>query len=222
VQVLEAGAEPRVATAFTFPVGKVEKARLELDTRAEQRGTVAASEKVTLKLEVNYPAADRVELVVLAAATTSTEVPAIRSAIGMRFGQTVHASGEGELPEVQYPENADPTAVEYLRGAVAQLACCLRLRLPAESLGAGARWSLGDDARFTVVEAQPGRLVIERTAERPGGEMIGVPNLRETQTYRLELPSSGVARSVEATLLVEGEDGMTRTTRMRFEVQATR
>ena len=221
VRVFDAGREPRALTRFAFVPGRAETALLELESRLTRGSVALGEERVRLRLGVRYPAQDVVELTLLGGETTAPDIPRLTSTIGARFLQKVTSSGHSEPPEVTFPPGSDARAVEYVHGAVVQVASNLAPALPPEPIGEGARWA-HNDLRFELV-AWPGeRLTVERRSEMRGsqrlatGEMVRV---NEEQSYRIEAAPDGIARRVEAQLVAEQPGGATMATRLRFEVE---
>ncbi len=222
IRLFDAGREPRAAARFAFVPGRREQAVLEIDSRLTRGSETLQDEHASIRLDVRYPSADRVELTVRRAETTAADIPRIESAVGLRFAQRFHGTGETDLPEITFPDAAEPRSADYVRGAVVQVASNLLPVMPAEPVGGGARWAR-DELRFTLV-APPGELFsVERRSGIHGptrldtGETVIV---NEEQVYRMDAPAKGIARHVEAELVAGQPGGATRTTRLRFDVSA--
>jgi hypothetical protein len=219
LRVFDPGRAPRARLTFAFVPGREESAELTLDSRIARGDAQLGEERVTLRLGVRYPAADRVELTVVSAETTAA-TPRLTPALGARMTQQFHPSGEAELPELSFPEGADPQATEYVRGALVQIASNLLAPLPPEPIGEGARWA-HQDLRFEVTGRRGAALVVERRSEMRGPRQLAggeTAFVSEAQTHRLELVADGIARRVEAELVADQPMGTVMTTRMGFEV----
>jgi hypothetical protein len=221
LRLLEPGREPRVHPTFAFVPGRAETARLVLHSRVERGGAVALEEHVDLSLDVRYPAADAVALTVRRATTTAPDIRRIETTAGTRFTQKIHPSGEVEVPEVAYPPGADPTAADYVRGAVIQVASNVLPLFPPEPVGPGARWVLRN-LTFSLRERRGDVLVLERRGGVHGPTRMednAVVMVSEEQVYRLDAVTDGLARRVEAELVAENPPGTVRRTQLVFEIE---
>jgi hypothetical protein len=222
-EILDAGREPRSPLTFAFVPGRREARVLAMDSLLELHGTTRMSDRIELRFEVTYPAADSVALLLRHAETTAPDVSNIASTVGAVVRQELGKAATAEPPEVTFPAGADGTAAQYVKGAVVQGAAAFLPSLPSAPLGEGARWRFGgeDGARCDLVSRRDGRVVLERTAEIHGVRRLDVGKpvmVDEDQRMRIEIPLDGIARHVEATLVNEKAGGTKRTTHLRFEV----
>lgn len=219
LRLFDPGREPRARLTFAFVPGREESAELTLDSRLARGDAPLGEERLSLRLGVRYPAADRLELTVLNAETTA-QISGLASTIGSRMTEQFYPSGHAELPELSFPPGADPRATDYVGGALTQIASNLLAPLPPEPIGEGARWAQ-QDLRFEVTGRRGATLVVERRSETRGPRQLATGETvfsSEAQTHRLELVADGIARRVEAELVADQPMGTIMTTRMRFEI----
>lgn len=222
--VLDQGREPRAAAAFVFVPGRTAEYSLTLESRLDRGSTKLGEERLALRLGVRYVAEDKVELTLLHAETTSPDMQRIESTFGARVLQKFHPSGVTEMPEFSIPPAADARAGEYVKGALVQIGSNLLPVVPSEPIGEGARWNR-NHLRFELLARRGPLLVIERRSGSNGptqldtGETVHVS---EEQTYRIETPTDGIARHVEALLVADQPGGAVMTTRLQLDAMDTK
>jgi hypothetical protein len=222
-EVLDEGREPRAPVTFAFIPGRREGRVLEIETRMEMGELTRVNERVELRFEVRYTAADAVELTLRRAETTAADVPGIATTAGAIFRQRFGKEGTADPPEIVFPPGANGTAKQYVEGAVTQVAASFLPAFPPGPLGEGARWrwGKGEGPTYRLVSRGDGKVVVEETLEihgprrRDRGKTVEV---NEEQRTRIEAPLDGIARSIEATLVADRAKGTKQTTHLRFGV----
>jgi len=223
LQVLEEGAAPRATFTYAFDTSRKEARVLDIDSLLEGKATV--EDKVELRFNVRYPAADTVELVLRSVHTTTGEIKNVQSTIGTKVVQKIGKDGTADPPEVVPPKGADGTAVEYVKGAIDQIASTFVVPLPPTPIGVGARWRYGDEGpKLLLVSHSGGAIVVDRTQEIHGMHRLErgkAVNVDEEQSMHVEGSLDGIAKHVESKLVtgkVIGKMvGARRTTHMRFD-----
>jgi hypothetical protein len=222
-EIIDEGREPRSPLIFAFVPGRHEARVLALESLLELKGETRVNDRLELRFDVTYPTADTVELVLRHAETTAADVKGIASTVGAVVKQQLGKAATGQPPEVTFPDSADGTAAQYVKGAVVQGTTAFLPSLPAAPVGEGARWKWGgeDGATCDLVSRRDRLVVLDRTTEihgvrrrEKGKAMI----VNEDQRMRIETPLDGIARHVEATFVDEKVHGTKRTTHLRFEV----
>jgi hypothetical protein len=221
--VLDEGREPRAPVTFAFVPGRREARVLEIDSRFEMGERSRLNEHVDLRFEVRYTAADAVELTLRHAETTAPDIPGIGTTLGAVFRQRFRKDGTADPPEAVFPPGANGTAKQYVEGAVTQVAASLLPAFPPRPLGEGARWrwGKGEGPTYQLVSRREGRVVVEEIVEIHGPRRVETGKtiqVNEDQRTRMEVPLDGIARNVEATLVIDPAKGTKRTTHLRFDV----
>ncbi len=222
-EIVDEGREPRSPLTFAFVPGRREARVLGLESLLELKGETRVNDRLELRFDVAYPTADSVELVLRHAETTAADVKGIASTVGAVVKQQLGRAATGQPPEVTFPDSADGTAAQYVKGAVVQGTTAFLPSLPSAPVGEGARWRWGgeDGAHCDLVSRRNGLVVLDRTTEIHGVRRLekGKPIMvNEDQRMRIETPLDGIARHVEATFVDEKVGGTKRTTHLRFEV----
>jgi hypothetical protein len=222
VDVLSQGREPRAPVAFAFVPGRREARVLEIDTRLELGDRRRLDEHVELRFDLLYATADTIELTLRHARTTAPDIRGIESTVGAVFTQTFDKDFTTAPPKITFPPGADGTARQYVEGAVTQIAASFLPPFPAAPIGEGARWrwGKGEGPVCELVSRRDGRLVVEETTAIHGPRRVDtgkVVQVNEDQTMRIDAAPDGIARRIEATIVVDRERGTKRTTHLRFE-----
>ena len=207
---------------YAFVPGRREARVLEIDTLLELAGKPRVNEHVELRFEVQYTAADAVEITLRGATTTATDVAGIQSTLGATFKQKFAKNGATQAPEANFPPGAEGAAKAYVQGALSQVSATMVPLVPTTPVGEDARWTWGnaDGPRARLVSRKDTQIVVEQTTEIHGKRKIDTGKriqVDEDQRSRIEAPLDGIARHIDSTLVADRERGTKRTMRVRFD-----
>jgi hypothetical protein len=220
--VLDDGREPRSVLSFAFVRGRREGRVLEMNSHLELAGKTRVDEHLELRFAVAYPAVDRVELTLRRAATTARDIPSLDSTLGARIVQNLGKNGAVDPPGFIFPDGANGTAAQYVKGAVTEAAGAFLPQLPPTPIGVDARWRWSADApTFRLDARHDPQLVLVRTTEIHEARRLerGRPiQIDEEQSTRIETTLDGIARHIDGQLVTGKGAGTKRTTQLKFDV----